>query len=42
MKIESLARSSEFVTWMMIVIIAVIIVSYVLRVVEYFIFQLKV
>ncbi|GIV19398.1 MAG: hypothetical protein KatS3mg023_1149 [Armatimonadota bacterium] len=42
MKIESLARSSEFVTWMMIGIIAVIFVSYVLRVVEYFIFQLKV
>lgn len=42
MKIESLARSSEFVTWMMIGIIAVMFVSYVLRVVEYFIFQLKV
>lgn len=42
MKIESLARSSEFVAWMMIGIIAVIFVSYVLRVVEYFIFQLKV
>ncbi|MCS6830878.1 MAG: hypothetical protein RMM08_09730 [Armatimonadota bacterium] len=42
MKIESLARSSEFVTWMMIGIIAVIFVSYVLRIVEYFIFQLKV
>jgi len=42
MKIESLARSSEFVTWMMIGIIAVMFVSYILRVVEYFIFQLKV
>ena len=42
MKIESLARSSEFVTWMMIGIIAVIFVSYVLRIAEYFIFQLKV
>lgn len=42
MKIESLARSSEFVAWMMIGIIAVILVSYVLRIVEYFIFQLKV
>ncbi|MGC8783724.1 MAG: hypothetical protein ACP5RN_05005 [Armatimonadota bacterium] len=42
MKIESLARSSEFVAWMMIGIIAVIFVSYILRIVEYFIFQLKV
>lgn len=42
MKIESLARSSEFVAWMMIGIIAVMFVSYVLRIVEYFIFQLKV
>lgn len=42
MKIESLARSSEFVAWMMIGIIAVILVSYVLRIAEYFIFQLKV
>jgi len=42
LKIESLARSSEFVAWMMIGIIAIIFVSYVLRIVEYFIFQLKV
>ncbi|MEJ5253494.1 MAG: hypothetical protein HPY54_10155 [Chthonomonadetes bacterium] len=42
MKIESLARSSEFVAWMMIGIIAVMFVSYILRIVEYFIFQLKV
>ncbi|MDW8104738.1 MAG: hypothetical protein RMK92_06960 [Armatimonadota bacterium] len=42
MKIESLARSSEFVSWMMIVIIGVIFVSYILRIVEYFIFQLKI
>lgn len=42
MKVESLARSSEFVAWMMIGIIAVIFVSYILRIVEYFIFQLKV
>lgn len=42
MKIESLARSSDFVSWMMIVIIGVMFVSYILRVVEYFIFQLKI
>lgn len=42
MKIESLARSSEFVAWMMIGVIAVILISYILRIVEYFIFQLKV
>lgn len=41
MKIESLARSSDFVSWMMMIIIAVMFVSYILRVVEYFIFQLK-
>lgn len=42
MKIESLARSSEFVSWMMIGIIATMFVSYILKVVEYFIFELKV
>lgn len=42
MKIESLARSSEFVAWMMIGLAAMMLLGYVLRIVEYFIFELKV